>query len=325
MPDTRPKRTTRTRGLGYAGLLTAFLAGCTVGPDYARPDLTAITDAPYEHAGDATPAESQADALAWWERYDDPQLNALIARLASSNLDLRIAYERLTEARARRGLATAQGQPTVDLAGEYSRLGSGDDALSLSGAPPGQETDLFAAGVLVGWELDLWGRVRRLVEQSDAEIAAAGFGVHDAFASLSAELALTYFDLLALHQRLDIAERNTALQEQTLDLARSRQEAGTGTEADVALAVRTLEQTRARSPSSAARSRPRRAPSRSSWAHARARAWSSRGRCQARPRSSASGSPPTCSSVARTCGPPSVDWPPRSRASAPPRASGTRA
>jgi len=230
-------------------LVVLAATGCTVGPEYSPPDLSSRTEPAWRADNAATPTGLSLDHdEAWWGAFEDPELSRLISELAASNLELVSARQRIVEARARRGIENAERLPQLDVSGQYQRIGSGDDALPFAAPPPGEETDFISAGAMVGWEIDLWGRVSRLVEAADAEIDAATFDHRAAFVSLSAEVAQTYTELRSIGRRLEVLDRNIRLQQRTLDLARSELRSGTGTEFDVAQAARTLEQTRAERP-----------------------------------------------------------------------------
>lgn len=229
---------------GFALVATA----CTVGPDYEVPDLTARTAAAWRQpAGDAVVRE-RADLARWWERFHSDELSALAARLAAQNLSLAEARQRIVTARARRGIDAAERLPQLSGGAGYARAGTGDDSLNFQGPPPGRDVDVYSLSVTAGWELDLWGRVARLLEAADADIDVAVEDYRDAAVSLLAELALAYVDAATLHQRLEVVGRNVELQQQTARLAQSRLDAGSGTRLDVEQAQRELQTTQSRLP-----------------------------------------------------------------------------
>src|SRR5690606_24149168 len=140
-----------------------------------------------------------------------------------NGLDLREAYARLREARALRGIAGADRWPALEAAASYWRS---DDSDRTALGDTGAESDLYAATLDAAWEIDLWGRVRRAVEAANADLAATTEDVRFVALSLAAETAATYVDLRAFQRRVELAERNVDLQRQTLELVRSRFDAG---------------------------------------------------------------------------------------------------
>lgn len=235
----------------WGPLLLGVIAtgGCVATRQPMTDSLVARPQAPWR-ANLTAPSlsEGQAKVLSWWRGLNDPVFAELAEKALQANLDLAFARERIVEARARRGVVNADHLPQVDFNADYSRAGSGDDALSFAAPPPGHETDLFAAGVIAGWEIDLWGRVQRLVDAADADAQAAIEDYRDAAVSLLSELALAYIDVRTLERRLVLVEQNATLQQRTLELAESRFAAGNGPELDVALARRLLKRTQARIP-----------------------------------------------------------------------------
>ena len=242
-----------------AGFAT-LLAGCTVGPDYHSPQ-TRVPERWHELPADGviqpatqpapTPtAAAPADLAQWWRSFADPQLDRLIERAASANLDLRIAEARVREARAQRGVVAGERYPTVNGSGAYARREpseSGAEArlfspvtglIGLSKSGLGYE--LYQMGFDASWELDLFGRVRRGVEAADANTAAAIEGHQDLLISLEAEVARNYIEMRGAQRRLAIARENVAAQAATLELARQRRSVGAVTELDVTRAAAQL-------------------------------------------------------------------------------------
>jgi multidrug efflux system outer membrane protein len=204
--------------------LAAALAGCAVGPDYRAPEAR-LPAAYSEGAGPAPVA-------AWWTTFRDPVLDSLIRRAVRANPDLRSARARVLEARARRGLAAADRLPSVDASAGASRTRNSSNAFG----DPGGTSNLFEAGFDAAWEIDLFGHAAREVEAADAEVAASVEDRRDVLVSLLAETARDYVDLLGARRRAALARANLASQERTLELTRSKLEAGLASELDVARA-----------------------------------------------------------------------------------------
>lgn len=229
-------------------LLALLACACAVGPDYSPPDLDARTGAAWrEPQGEEVQAARQ-ELAGWWRELESPELSALVERLLSQNLSLAVARQRVVAARAARGIAESERRPQLGGEAGVMATGTGDESLNFQGPLPGREVEVYYAGVTAAWELDLWGRVARLVELADAEIDVAVEDYRAAAVSLLAELALAYVDAHTSHERLAAAARAIDLRRETLRLAESRLAAGSGTRFDVEQATRELAGTQASVP-----------------------------------------------------------------------------
>ncbi|MDX9820135.1 MAG: efflux transporter outer membrane subunit, partial [Desulfococcus multivorans] len=182
---------------------------------------------------------ADADLASWWTAFDDPVLTDLVSRAAAENLDLRQALARLNEARARRGLARTEYYPDLDVSAGASRSRSGGS---------GDIRESYMAGFDAGWEIDVFGGVRRSVEAAEADLAAAAANLNDVRVSLAAETALSYMEIRTLQARLESAVQNLASQSETHDLVKFRFEAGLTDELALEQARYQLENTRSRVP-----------------------------------------------------------------------------
>ena len=182
-------------------LLLLGLAGCTVGPDYDRPQ-PAVAESWLEAA---TPGEVDP---AWWNSFGDPQLTRLIERALASNPDLREAEARLAEARANRDAARGGRLPQARATGSATEnVISENGQLPIANIPGFErEFSLFDLGFDASWELDFWGRNRRQVEAAEARAEAALWGQRDARVALGAELARNYVELRGAQAELALAE-----------------------------------------------------------------------------------------------------------------------
>ena len=220
-----PKQIARWVVYSSSVALILAMTGCMVGPTYRQPDLSDYTKSSWQ----ATTLEGswsldgQAQPMAaWWRQFEDQELIGLVEKLAGSNLALAEARQRIVEARARRGIVYADRLPQIELNADYIRAGTGAKAVTFEGPPPGEEVNLYAAGVVAGWELDLWGRVACLIEAADAQIEADYADYRDMMVSMTAELTLAYIDARTLQARLDVLRRNIVLQEKSLELFETR-------------------------------------------------------------------------------------------------------
>ncbi|MEM9372873.1 MAG: TolC family protein [Planctomycetota bacterium] len=219
-------------------LVVVGLAGCSVGPDYERPDAAALTP---ERWSEVSGDRAGDDLARWWRALEDEELSGLIERSFAGNLTLAAALERVVEARARRGIANADRLPTLDVEASYTRQETGDEALIVGGAPPGTEADVYSLGAVAGWELDLWGRVGRLVEAADADIEFAIEDVRAARVALAAEVAREVVLVRAIDRDIGLVESTVETDRDAVAIARARASAGFGDELDVARAQRDLD------------------------------------------------------------------------------------
>ncbi|MBP1748130.1 MAG: transporter [Deltaproteobacteria bacterium] len=221
------------------------LAGCaTVGPDYVKPDIKAPQTWNTGTSQEGTrPGASQDNLASWWTNLNDPVLVNLIDTAIKNNKDLKKAQSRVREARAARGVAESQLYPSV--------VGSGAYNLSRTekNSKIGETRQLFAAGLDAGWEIDLFGGVRRANEAAQAAYEASQEDYLMVHVTLAAEVALNYVDVRTLQDRLAIVEENLKLQTETYELTTYRQKAGLVTQLDVDRAKTNREDTRASIPS----------------------------------------------------------------------------
>ncbi len=220
-------------------MLAAALLGCTVGPDFHPPDVSPPTlwgpvaaDVPSRTvAGDVD--------VAWWERFNDPELTSLVQRLVVQNLDLKTAAERILQGRAQRQVVASQGLPQINGQSQYTRNRvSPTGTISLSEPAPGAplEFDLFQNALNSSWELDLFGKIRRSVEAQDATTLASVEDRRSLGLAALAELASDYLQLRGAQTQLGIAERNLQMAERNTQLVRDRFRQGVGTTLDLAQA-----------------------------------------------------------------------------------------
>src|SRR4051812_31968231 len=180
-----------------------LLAGCAVGPNYKRPPL----DLPSEYRGASaiTSTNSLAD-LPWWETFKDEELHELIRAALTNNYDLRIAITRVEQSRAVLMENRALFFPELDYQGT---VGRGRNAARGVATFTGTTSDTFVLAGNASWEIDLWGRIRRLDESARAQYLASHEARRDVMISVISEVATAYFQLLALDRGLEIAQRTT--------------------------------------------------------------------------------------------------------------------
>jgi len=219
-------------------------AGCfAVGPDYKSPDIVAPAQWSPSLRGGLTAAEPEGETLAkWWTTLGDTDLSDLAERAITGNLDLKIAQERIREARARRGIAQAGLFPTLNLGGSATVSRSSEDTGS------GTRRELYRTGFDASWEVDVFGGVRRSIEAAQGELEASAADYQDVLVSLLAEVALNDVEARTFQTQLQVAEENIKAQAETLQLTEWRFAAGLVSSLDVEQAKTNLESTRSQLP-----------------------------------------------------------------------------
>jgi outer membrane protein, multidrug efflux system len=197
-----------------------WFAGCAVGPNYRRP----VIDSPVVFRGPGASTNAAFAELAWWQVYPDPTLQSLVREALTNNYDLRIAMARVEQARALAMQARSQLVPSVNYNGTVSR---GRNDLFGSAFPSSATVSSTFATLNAFWEVDLWGRVRRLNESARAQLLASKDAQRGVRLSLLSDVATAYFQLLELDQELEIAGRTTNSFAESLRIFSRRVEGGT--------------------------------------------------------------------------------------------------
>jgi outer membrane protein, multidrug efflux system len=225
-------------------LFGLMLSGCAaVGPNYTKVEPKAPTQWHTTLDNGLSPHQLNPETLAqWWTVLNDPQLTNLERRAVKGNLDLKESSARVREARALRGIEKAGLFPALDASGSVTRSRSSEN----SGT--GKTTSLYSAGFDAGWELDVFGGVRRSVEAAQANLEATEENLHDVLVSLLAEVALNYVDVRTLQARLAAVQANLKAQQDIYQLNLSRYHAGLIDELAVQQSHYILESTRSQIP-----------------------------------------------------------------------------
>jgi NodT family efflux transporter outer membrane factor (OMF) lipoprotein len=225
-------------------LIILIFSGCiTVGPDYVLPDKKMPAGWHSELKEGITGKTPEPLILAgWWKTLNDPVLTSLIERAVANNQDIRKVRAKIREQRERRNISIAGLFPSITASGSFTRSKSSEEAGS------GKETDFYSAGFDAGWEIDLFGGTRRLVEASTADLEASGEELRDVLVSLVAEVALNYADVRIFQSRIESAEKNLDIQNETYLLAQLLYKADLTNEIPVYQARYNLENTRSNVP-----------------------------------------------------------------------------
>ena len=210
-------------GYVIAAVLIAllFISGCAIGPDYRRPGI----DAPSGWRLTEPEAKDLADT-AWWEQFEDPVLNDLIAAALRENKDLRIASARVEEFMGRYGTTRAALFPQVAASGIGQRK-----AMSRYVNPPwSYSADIpyndFQTFLSSSWEIDVWGRIRRATEAARADLLGSEEGRRAVIMTVVTAVASAYMDLSQLDKQLEIAERTAKSRENSFELFKLRYDRG---------------------------------------------------------------------------------------------------
>jgi NodT family efflux transporter outer membrane factor (OMF) lipoprotein len=236
------------RRLGLSFVSATLLAGCTVGPDYRQPAiLSGAAPSPELASG----REAAYDAVAplpsrWWQLYDDPLLDALEEKALARNTDLRVALASLEQAQASlRGVElqrTPQTSLTVDPT--YGQA-SGDANGSPVALKPGAVYDAMES---ISYDLDLFGRLKRSIESSRADVGAARAALDLARVNVAASTAQAYASVCSAGLEVAVTNRSIAVARQSLDVTQRRFDAGIAGINDVVRARTLLRQTAATLP-----------------------------------------------------------------------------
>mgnify|MGYP001088954693 CR=1 FL=1 len=219
------------------GIGLAMLVGCTVGPDFQPPKEPVPSNwtGPESVPGAKPGALEEKDLARWWTGFDDPVLTSLVNRAIRSNLDLLRAEARIRQARATRGIAASGLGPRVDTSASYDRSRSPAVNVDRNGNEVGGEAaNQYQAGFDAGWELDIFGGIRRNVEAAEADLLASVEARRDVLVTLTAEVGRNYIDLRSFQQRIAIARKNLKAQKHSAKLTRQRFEGGFVSGLDVA-------------------------------------------------------------------------------------------
>ncbi len=213
-------------------LLTSFLMlkGCyLIGPDYERPDLIIPQTWLDQHKNQF----AQATHDQWWQYFQDPTLNTLIDQAKKQNLDLQTAALRIIEARARLNMAKGSLFPQQqNFSSGFHFKRESENSANFDDTDDPSYLDL-TTGFDAVWELDVWGRFRRTVESSRAQLGSAYADFDDVLVSLTAEVAMYYIDIRIMQQRLKLMQENLKLQQRSLRITRVLFDNGLKTELDM--------------------------------------------------------------------------------------------
>ncbi len=232
-----------------SGLIALALLGTactTVGPDYKKP--SAEVERQWLEVSDPKITSEALVDPKWWSVFNDPVLNELIESAREQNLTLRSAGLRILEARAQLGIALGSKYPQLQqVSGDASREKLSKNATD--NIPLLEDSfALYNLDFTLTWEIDFWGRFRRLIESAAASLDASVANYDTVMVALVAEVARTYALIRTFEDRLKIARNNVTLQQGSLKIAEARFHGGLVSELDVTQATSLLYNTQSSIP-----------------------------------------------------------------------------
>ena len=234
----------RACGVALSALLAILAGGCMVGPDFKPPQAPVAAhwiDAPVEAMPQAP------DTRNWWLVFGDPTLNTLIQVAYHGNLSLQATAAHILQAQAQLRVDTGELFPQQQvLSGAAQRERQSQATLLSPALNPFLNTSQF--GLSASWELDFWGKYRRVIQADRATMLASVAAYDNALVSLDAGVASTYINIRTYEQRIRVAETNVNAQTESLRIAKVQFEAGETDQLDVQQATTQLSQTQAQIP-----------------------------------------------------------------------------
>ncbi|OWY29016.1 RND transporter [Herbaspirillum robiniae] len=209
------------------------LAACSVGPDYARPQMDEAP-AVFKEGQNWNPAQPRDLAAngKWWEMFGDPQLNALVDQVDISNQNLALAEANFRAAMALVQSSRAAYSPTLDASASATRSRSSSSSSSSSSAGAGVRNS-YSFALNASWEADVWGKVRRDVEASSASAQASAADLAAARLSAQASLAQSYLQLRVLDAQQKLLEETVEAYQRSYQLTQNQYAAGMAAKSDV--------------------------------------------------------------------------------------------
>ena len=223
-------------------VLVVLLGGCSLAPSYVRPP----TDNPDAWRVDYKDAADTANTR-WWELFNDPVLDQLIDTALKENKDVRIAAARVEEFAARVDISRAGYFPQIGYDGEATRNRVSREVYG-GGAVNERKYNNYTAAASLGWEIDLWGRIRNATEAARAELLAQEDNRRAVILSLVSAVANTYVNLRQYDRQLEIAQETLASRAESLRLFELKRKGGVVSDLEVAMVRTEYEQAAAAIP-----------------------------------------------------------------------------
>jgi len=213
------------RPVRLAGIGVVLVGGCAVGPNYERPATTPVAT---EWRDTTASRDSSFANVPWWQVLGDTTLQRLIRQALKENRDIHLALARVNESRALLGIQRLEYFPQINVQAGL-RKSDGADSL-LTGVT---NDEMSYVGLTLSWELDLWGRLRRLNEAAAAELLASEQGRRAMILTVVSEVARAYMEMVELDAQVALTDTQTVIRRASLELARARFQGGLTSEMDV--------------------------------------------------------------------------------------------
>ncbi len=212
----------------FMGVVAMLIAGCSIGPDYVRPTVAVPPAWRIDYAAAADVANTR-----WWEAFGDPVLNELIETSLRGNLDVRIAAARVDQLIGSLRTTRAQLFPQIGYGVDASRLRASRSGVQALPVGADNYFTLYDASLGATWQIDLFGRVRRLTEAAQAQVYASEQGRRGVILTLVASVASSYIALRALDRQLEIAQATAKSYAETSRIFSSQFKAGLVSQTEV--------------------------------------------------------------------------------------------
>lgn len=222
------------RFIAATAALFSVSLGCAVGPNYKRPAVKNPTDFRRPTRAEAAPTKESLADLQWSNLFGDEILTNLVKTALAQSYDLQAATQRVLQARANLGITRSQQFPRIDAGANFTaNRQSSIGSFNFIPAGANLAVSYTQAGLNLSWELDVWGRLRRLTESARAQFLAQEEARHAVVSSLIADVITTYLTLRELDLELEIAKKTRDIAENGLKLTNLRKARGVATAVDV--------------------------------------------------------------------------------------------
>lgn len=223
----------------FFSIAAIVLAGCSAGPDYVRPDIKTPVSWNAAQKNDNLAAASWPDAD-WWKGFASTELNSLIETALKNNYDIKAAISRIEQARAAAKAAGAPMFPFINAGMGVTREQKTSPAQDNKSAGSLSTTTSYTMQLTASYEIDIWEKNRMSANASDARIEGSVYDWQGIRLAMTAEVVSTYFQILALNERLEIAHKTVESQKRIMDIIEKRYRAGMVSGLDLAQAKANL-------------------------------------------------------------------------------------